>query len=270
MNETESNRNLGAIESPADERDWIAEDLLGSTGELPETHYAQLAHLPVYNQRTQPSCGGNAGAKLQNILLDLNSALSSRFVYALCKKIDGYPNSQGTTGRAVMQVLQKYGVCDDSFFPDNVSLPYAEYSDWRLIPQIAYINAMSRRIGPFARVTDLSFRGLKRAIHENTAVFVLKKPWVPASWSTEENETGHFFDLHSYDLSTIHFANSFGRLWMHSGDGRLTEDDVKTIREAWTCIQPPTHIENLEKQVSLLQKVVLLYTQLKQLLGLKK
>jgi len=76
--------------------------------------------------------------------------------------------------------------------------------------------------------------------------------------------------LHSYDLSTIHFANSFGRLWMHSGDGRLTEDDVKTIREAWTCIQPPTHIENLEKQVSLLQKVVLLYTQLKQLLGLKK
>jgi glutaredoxin-related protein len=227
---------LGGLESPEDKRDYDLGTVQAPIA-IPAEFLPDVSTLPVYNQDQQPACGGHAGAKLQNILLGLGKDLSPRFVFALCKKIDGLPPEKGTYGRAIFQVLQKYGVCTNDLFPNDVTLPIAEYADWTKIPQAAFVDGLSRRIGPYAQVTDLSMDGLKQAIYQNKSVLVLKKPWTPASWSTQSNSSGHFFDLDGYS-ETLRFTNSFGLDWQNHGEGELTEADIPTIIEAWTAYEP--------------------------------
>jgi|GEM_PF-1634322 len=262
--------NLGGLESPQDQRDYDIGKIQAPVVR-PDTNLPDY-FLPVYYQNGQPDCGGEAGAKFQNIKRLLNAPLSRRFVYALCKKIDGVPTQEGTFGRAIMQVLQRYGVPLESYFPTDVSLPHAEFADWTKIPQAAYIDALSRRIGAYAQVTDLSPEGLRQAIYQNKAVLVLKSPWTPASWYPFDSNSGHFFVLDGYTPTKYRFANSFGSWWGDNvngggnGYGYLLDSDLPTIKEAWTAVEltvdvplpTPMPADPVQKRNWILDRIALL------------
>lgn len=234
---------LGGLKSSDDARDFLGS---GQTpGAIPTVFSPDYSALPIYNQIVGPggqsACGGASGAKLQNTLLGIGNELSWRFVYALCKKLDGLPADAGTYGRTVMQVLQRYGVCSADLFPNDTSLSPADFADWTKIPQAAFVDGLARRIGPYARVTDLSPLGIKGAVFQNKAILVLKSPWTPASWTQVESHTGHFFVLDGYDDTSIRFSNSFGPGWHEHGEGRLEESDLETVLEAWIAYEPGFH-----------------------------
>jgi len=247
---------FGALASPEDERDFGPEDLGGAAPEVyPVSWAADVSMVPVYSQGKLPACGGHAGATLYGILENLGESLSPRFVYALCKKIDGAPNSQGTFARAILQVLQKYGVCSDDFFPNDVTLPYEEYSDWTKIPAAAYVDGLKRRIGPYARLTDLSFAGIKNAIYDHKLVLILAQVG-DSMWTAPNGEPswkaadilplrppapvidGHFWIDYGYLAADADFRNSFGAEWGSNGNGLYGEDYEPFIKEAWVAQLP--------------------------------
>lgn len=232
---------LGGLPSPQDGRDFIG---TGIEPEIPPAVYLpDYSALPVYNQLVpapgaSTSCGGCAGTKFQNVKLGSAQRLSFRALFAWTTKFSGVPPQEGTFGRAIMQALQKYGVPLESLHPNDNTLSIADFADPAKISQQAIVDALSRRIGAYAQITDLSMAGLKQAIYQNKCVIVLKSPWTPASWWPNPSNTGHFFILDGYDVSTLRFSNSFGADWHDQGSGRLTAEDVATLKEAWVAWEP--------------------------------
>ena len=249
-------KNFGAIPSPKDDRDFTPEHLgKGVPVIIPTSWEPDISEVPVYMQSEQPSCGGHAGATLFGILGNLGTNLSPRFVYALCKKIDGFPGQAGTTGRAIMQVLQKYGVCTNDLFPNDTTLSEVEYADYTKIPPQAFVDALTRRIGAYAQVSDLSFQGIKNAVYQNKLVLVMAqignewwtKPDGETSWAASDlfplrtpNSvvSGHFFDDYAYNSSFIYFRNSWGNTWGIEGDGYYGSNYAPQIKEAWIAQLP--------------------------------
>lgn len=240
--------NFGGLESPKDDRDFLGSGQASISH--PSIYLPDNSKLPVYNQLTgtggQTACGGVSGTKLQNILLGFQGDLSWRFVFALTTKITGLSPEQGTYGRAIMQVLQKYGVCRAELFPNDTSFSLKDFADWTKIPQAAYIDALSRRIGPYAITPLISFDTICQAIYDYRAVLILKSPWTPASWWPYPSNSGHFFIGEGYNKSQIRFANSFGSNWHQEGNGYLEKGDVESIKEVWTVIEAPfSYVFNL-------------------------
>ena len=249
-------KEFGGYQSPKDERDFKREDL--GTAIIPQhpiSWIGDISNIPVYNQQHQPSCSGHAGSSLIGILSNNGIILSPRFVYALCKKIDGIPDQEGTYGRTIMQVLQKYGVCTDALFPNDTSLSWVDYKDYTKIPPRAYTDALNRRIGAYAQLTDLSFEGIKNAIYNHKVVLILarigKEWWTSQSgvnsWKPEDIlplrppaqiVSGHFFVDYGYDQFYMDLRNSWGEDWANKGDGIYKDNYSPYIIEAWVADLP--------------------------------
>ncbi|MDE2015936.1 MAG: hypothetical protein KGI72_05435 [Patescibacteria group bacterium] len=253
---TDEIKNFGAIESPKDERDFKPEDLGAA---IPETYpyswYGDTTMVPVYMQGLLPNCGGEAGITLYGILANDAEQLSGRFDYDLDKTLDGVPQAQGTTGRAVMKEGQKYGYCLDSLFPDDTSLDYADFSNASLISKAAYKDGLKRRLGAYAQLTDLSFQGIKNAIYDHKAVILLvqvgREWWTNAegvnSWDAADIlpvrppaqiVSGHFIVAYGYNGLNIFFRNSWSEKWGSNGNGFFGEDYLPFIQEAWVAQLP--------------------------------
>src|SRR4051812_40945797 len=156
---------LGGLESPADPRDFVGTGI--APIEIPAVYLPDNSSFPVYNQVTPPpgaetACGGASGTKLQSIKSAEKRRLSFRALFAWTTKISGIPPEQGTYGRAIMQALQTYGIPLESLHPNDNTLSIKDFADPTKISPAARIDALSRRIGPFAQITDLSMAGLKQ------------------------------------------------------------------------------------------------------------
>lgn len=257
---------LGGLESPADTRD-INLGKIQPPVAYPAVDLLDYSGVPVYYQNGEPDCGGEMGAAGVGVFEFLENAsgkkLSRRFVYALCKKYDGFPPDAGTDLRSIMKVLQKHGVPEEQYFPTDISLPVAEFADWTKIPQSAYDDALPRQIKAYGFLDDVSWENLRQARYQNKILFVLKAPWVPNKYPG-----GHFILLNGHDENRMRYRNSFGATWGTNGDGWLTEEDAKTIKQAATAIDlPDWMIKNLTTKLTLVQKVLEL---MKKLVGMKK
>jgi hypothetical protein len=109
---------------------------------------------PVRDQGDEGTCvsfASTAGMKEYQEMLDYQKLveLSPRFVYTECKKIDGMPESEGTTLRAAMQVLNKLGVCQEKFWP------YKPHQTDKAKTG-ASANAKKFRIKTYARILNLN------------------------------------------------------------------------------------------------------------------
>lgn len=243
---------LGALDSPTDSRDFNTGTIQAPIS-FPSTWLPDYSALDVWYQNGQPSCGGHAGAKAVHIFefkeTGENVKLSPRFVYALCKKLDGLPVESGTYARAIMKVLQTYGVTEDRYFPNQVGLDHDTYADFSRITPQAYDNAHPRAIGAYAQV-PITLDALKENIYRNGWVLILKKPWQVGIAS------GHFIVADGYDTDKIRFINSFGSWWGDQGHAWLTSQDMDSVIEAWTAVDIPNWlIPGLKTQVSLLRTV---------------
>ncbi len=253
---TDEIRNFGAIESPKDERDFKPEDLGTAVPEVyPDSWIGDISMVPVYMQGKLPNCGGEAGIALYGILANDAEQLSGRFDYDLDKTLDGVPEVQGTTGRAVMKEGQKYGYCLNSLFPDDTSLDYADFSNASFIPKSAYVNGLGRRLGSYAQLTDLSFQGIKNAIYDHKAVLLMvqlgREWWTNAegqnSWNAADIlpvrppaqvVSGHFVVAYGYNKTSIFFRNSWSEKWGSNGNGLFDENYIPFIKEAWVADLP--------------------------------
>ena len=110
-------RNTGYISSPADKRDFtlsaVEEIMQAPVVEIPEVFMPDYSFLPTYHQHKQPSCIGHATAWMVNYFDWAGNngipTLSPRFIYALCKRDDGMPDSDGTYYRIGLKEAQNQG-----------------------------------------------------------------------------------------------------------------------------------------------------------------
>jgi hypothetical protein len=154
-----------------------------------------------------------------------------------------------------MQVLQKYGVCTDALFPNDTTLSEQDYADWTKIPPQAYVDALSRRIGAYARVSPTDFQTIKNAIYQNKLVLVLAQignewwtdaqgnnTWNPSSLFPLRTPTnivsGHFVDNYAYNPQFIYFRNSWSANWGVGGNGYYGANYAPQIQEVWIAQLP--------------------------------
>lgn len=277
--------NPGHLPSPPDPRDFTLKKvnrIIGAAVPAPPTYFTDLSSVPVLMQSHQPSCIGHATAA--GMMYEDNGAYSydysPRFLYALAKRDDGIPQSEGTYYRQALKEAKQFGVADNAQFPNDVTLDPAVYKDASLIPQTAFDVAKSRLVKSYVAVTDLSFDGIKNAIFQNKVVLLgvrLGDEW----WTDEQGQTtwspalvlplrppkkdvsGHAILAYGYDQNFIYFRNSWSKDWGRSGDGMFGSNYLPFIQEAWTFMDlAPEVVANLKQQLFWYQKVVQLLKQL--------
>lgn len=259
-------RGFGSIESPKDYRDIGLASVIPPI-ELPTKFFNEIKFLPVENQRKLGACVGHAAAKYKQ-QLDLNDtgklfSLSPRFLYAICKSIDGL-DGEGTYPRISMKVLKDYGCATMDTCPNETELDHESYVYNRTgsLPAKALKEAVDFKISGYAKV-DISIDGIKRAIYQSYGCSMLVKvgsEWYSDSKGSTWNKerllpikapdniiSGHQIYVYGYeqvgaDLK-IYFMNSWSKDWADNGTGWFWWSEYKKfIIEAWTAIDIPTNI----------------------------
>lgn len=240
-----------------DPRNFVAESIMpADSGALPASWVTDITpfKLPqnIYMQGKQPSCVAHSVAWAVQYYHWKTTGqvikLSPRFLYALCKANDGIPNEEGTYMLTALKMAQKYGVCEDNYFHNDVTLSEADYKDVTKIPQAAYTNAATHKIGTYAFLSDTSKNGLNKAIYQNGVVLIGMK--IGQEWWTAENGrvswaaddilplrpaatvvSGHAIALYAYGAFN-HLMNWWSYDWGYQGHGWFSSNDIPYIYQA--------------------------------------
>lgn len=162
-------RNLGGVKSPLDNRDYKL-NLVAGSFQLPDSCFIDISKLPHDNQRKIGACVGHAAEKAQqkNELQELGKIipLSPRFIYSICKCLDGYMG-EGTYPRLAAKVLKDFGCATEKTVPNDTTLEHEKYVYARQldkIPQEAFKEAINYKIDGYA-FSDITEEGIKLAIY---------------------------------------------------------------------------------------------------------
>jgi len=167
--------------------------------------------------------------------------LSVRYLYSECKKLDGYPDEEGTDIRCAMKVLRSHGVPPEKcwpYKPHQQDAPCGEADDLAKI----------YRIERYARLRTVD--EMKESLHANgpfvAGVEVYYEAWNAAERSGKvrmpgENdilEGGHAICIVGYDDKNrlFKFKNSWSDKWGAKGYGYLPYDYMKKhLMDAWSA-----------------------------------
>ena len=219
----------------------------------------------IFMQAQQPSCVAHAvtWALMYKYWKKTGKyvKLSPRFLYALCKANDGVPNTPGTYLEVALTMAEKYGVCEDLYFPNNVNLSSGDYQNVNLIPPAAYANALNYKLDPLKTrfLGDHSSQGLSSGIYQNDIVIIgmdISDYWWTdgkgnATWSSSilnplkpidaQNPvvSGHAICLYAYGApwnaqnpSETWLMNWWSNAWNYNGRGCFGGNDIPNIYEA--------------------------------------
>jgi hypothetical protein len=122
--------HLTCLPSPHDPRDYQYTRLVAAAGDFQVQVPGPIDYRPnlppAFNQGQRGSCAASGTIWSIKAFQERTqgdypeSGLSASFAYSLAKTIDGIPGLEGTYPRAIMQVLQKHGVCPEILFPYNL------------------------------------------------------------------------------------------------------------------------------------------------------
>lgn len=146
------------------------------------------------------------------------------FLYQECKKIDGFPDKDGTTIRAAMKVLSRIGIpLEDSFF----------------------------RIARYERLLHTKPKDMKTSLIINgpfVAGFPVYRTWYEGSSRIngkismptvrQKSTGGHAICIVGYDDKKSHwvFLNSWGKSWGNKGYGYLPYEYMEKYgRDIWAA-----------------------------------
>lgn len=223
----------------------------------PAEYVAPIDGLPILMQAQQPSCVGHgiAWAVMQKEKTAGRpfKLLSPRFVYALSKLTDGI-QGDGTSVENALKVAAQYGVCEDEYFPNDVSLSAAEYQDASKITPAAYKNGLQHRISGYHFLSNLTLAGLKNAIYQNDIVIIgmqISDAWWTApdgtsSWAASDilplrppkrNDptlSNHCIDLYCYNdsIPLDGIMNWWSDEWGNKGTAFFETNDLPYVYEA--------------------------------------
>lgn len=211
----------GCRQSPIDKRDVLMSEIyplpVRIAPEMPPPF-----DLTILNQNGYPHCVGFSSAALKQekeLRERVSKVFDGDWIYKKCKELEGN-NSPGTYLRLAMKVLQKQG-----------AKPLNEPEE----------EAIKYRIGGYARVDDLSFEGLKKAIYINGAI-IAGFTGSNQGWQTAyvrppkpgEKTWGHAVLLIGYNKDYIIGQNSWGENWGDKGLFYIPKDYLPF--EAWVIL----------------------------------
>jgi len=238
--------SFGCHKDPKDYRD-IPMSLVLPVIALPKAFDYTKSMTPVRDQGNEGTCVAFAsvvGVKEYEDSKEYRKLieLSPRYVYSLCKKIDGAPFEEGTYPRAAMKVLLNYGVCPEILWP------YKPHQKDRP-KKNAESRAKIYRIKAYARLK--SILEMKRSLLVNgpflagVKVFkswmtkkVQKTGLVPMPKRNEELLGGHAICIVGFNdtKQLLKFKNSWSAKWADKGYGYLPYDYMKSyFHDAWSA-----------------------------------
>jgi hypothetical protein len=244
-------RAFGFVPSPPDPRDYQYRYFAAVTP-LPSRVVYDMP--PVRDQGQFGTCVGFASwAVKESQEKGKCPPLSPRFIYAMCKQLDGLGGA-GTYPRVAMQVLQTYGTCPEEDFP------YSELKDdMAPAPPLDYEKRLAEpwKIKVYAQVNGI--QELKRALYEQGPLLVglyITESFLDAK-KTIPLPRGNFLGGHAvcicgYDdayygdglRGAFLIMNSWGTSWGDNGFSWLpySRVDAKVanslpfLREAWASV----------------------------------
>ena len=210
----------GCIKSPPDKRDVLMSEIyplpIRTAPEMPPPFDLDILH------QIGGTCVGYSGAVIKQekeLRERIRKIFDGDWNYQECKKIDGY-DGQGTFLRIMMKVFQKIGAKPKDE-PESEAIKY--------------------RIGGYAKIDDLSFEGLKKAIYVNG---ILQAGFTGSNqgWQSayirppKAGETlwGHAVALIGYNRDYIIGQNSWGDSWGDKGLFYVPKDYMPF--EAWSIL----------------------------------
>jgi len=122
---------FGAIKNTPDIRD-VPLTAVQTPVSVPNLYVTDISMIPVLNQGGLGSCVGHAHAVIHTYFEYLETknlkSFSPRYLYALSKKLDGYP-SQGTYPRLTNSIMLKNGCALIDTVPNDITLTHETYID---------------------------------------------------------------------------------------------------------------------------------------------
>lgn len=203
---------IGSATEP-DIRNWKLESVQPVSPTLPSFYKTDISAIPILMQGQSPACVAHAVTyavmyfhwKATGTVV----RLSPRFLYALCKTVDGLPLDAGTYLETALNIAKNTGICEDTFFPNDPANNQLEvvdittYANASLISQDAKNNATLYKIPSYAFLTSHDRTAMNNAIYQNSLLIVgqdISSEW----WETEGGEVSWSAD----DLMPIRPADA--------------------------------------------------------------
>lgn len=250
---------LPVKKSKSDNRDFIWEDNIKTKNKLPK----QFSHIedlqPVRDQGLQGTCYAQSAACMKEWQekkdYGLDEYLSPQFFY---NQRDYWNNGEqdgedenedyGMTGRDVMKILQKVGICKESEYPYGTIEKAHEISDK------IFVSASKHCIKNYARVYTL--KGLKSSLVNNGPCLIAFPVYNHGleMWKKRDEEDemmgGHAMVVVGYDDNEQIFIirNSWSKKWGINGYCHYKYEDWGSHWECWTTIDEETKLEEPEPE----------------------
>lgn len=236
---------LGCIKDPRDPRDIPMGLVLPPIPLPPKVDYTENM-TPVRDQGDEGTCVAFAsvvGVKEYQDTEEYNKiiGLSPRYLYSLCKKNDGAPDTEGTYPRIAMKMLLKYGTSPESFWP------YKPHQADKPKPGAGKA-AIKYRVKAYARIKTIL--EMKRSLVVNGPFLAgvdVYESWftknadktgvIPMPKKKDQYQGGHAICIIGYDdpKKLFKFKNSWGNSWGDEGYGYLGYDYLKQYCvDAWS------------------------------------
>jgi len=225
---------------------------------------------PILMQGKSPECGGFSLAFVLEYLNSVSTPLSGSFSYAYEKTVDGVPNSDGTTIKALGDAAQSAGSCLLNLFTDDgntTANPQGNSTLYSTATAQAIADALTRAGWLPMFLNDLSWSGLQSAISKY-GVVILEAEVGAQWWTSQYGKTipvgqtswsandlfplvppspvvdSHFFVLGgTYNPTEIYFANSWSTEWGQGGFGWLGQNYLPFIQNAIVFYKIPPVVQ---------------------------
>jgi C1A family cysteine protease len=235
---------MGCRRDKKDARDYLMRAYLPVV-KLPKKIDYTSKMTPVRDQGDEGTCvafSSAAGMKEYQEQIDWKKymELSPRFLYSLCKKIDGAPGSEGTQIRFAMKALKEYGVCEEKYWPyrphqDNGPKSGAA-ADAKKFKELAY----ARILGLDELKLSLAAKGpCVIGIVCFEGIMKTRTGKVPVPGPGARPLGGHAICAVGYDdaAKLLKFKNSWSGAWGDKGYGYLPYTYVnKYMMDAWSAV----------------------------------
>lgn len=259
----------GGIPSPVDERDWTLASA-GAPVTYPDSCFIDQTMMNVNMQAKIGCCVGATFEEIMRLIRiqggNPQEDLSFRFVYAVCKALDGFAD-EGTYPSLAAKVIRQYGVPLAKYCPNDVTIGHENFVYKRNlanIPKEAFTDALTRRGGADLAV-PVSLEGIKRAINyakDNKGGVAVLRSIGNTYWTDKNGNStwdknailpirvpssfvgGHEEMLYGYDTepgtgrTKIYWLNHWSSDWADNGRGWEYADEWLPYVVEIRCVVP--------------------------------